>query len=136
MPTIDPTLPARQAIITRLRAETSVTSTAVGQRIYERPPAQPVWPWARYVADFGLTSGSVAIHVFSKAEFTDEASTIMAAIVANLGGALIAMDDGRELHLTYPDAGGSQIIPDAAEQNAHHGIVRFNATIARECAAA
>ena len=81
-------------------------------------------------------SGSVALHVFSKAEFTDQVATIMAAIVTSLGGAVIEMDDGRKMHLTYPEAGGSQIIPDAAEQNAWHGIVRFNATIARECAAA
>lgn len=134
---IDPTLPARQATVSHLRADTGVTSKPIGERIYgERPPSKKTWPWALYVADFGQTGGSIAIHVFSKAKFTDEVAEIMAAIVTSLGAAVIEMDDGRKLHLQYPDFGGSQILSDAAEADAWHGIVRFDAFIPRECAAA
>jgi len=130
----DPTLLARQAIIAHLRSDTAVAATEVGQRIYERPPPQPTWPFALYSADFGQLRGRVALHVFSKTQFTDEVAGIMSAFVTSLGGKRIDMDDGRKLDLIYPDAGGSQILRDAAEADAHHGIVHLDALIARECA--
>lgn len=135
----DPTLLARQAIVTHLRGDTDVTSTDVTEIYGERTPTPPElqWPFARYgQSDFGQTSGRVPIHVFSKKQKTDQLGTIMAAIVESLGGKTLTLDDGRKMRLTYPDAGGSQIIPDAAEASAWHGIVRFDALIVRECAAA
>lgn len=134
----DPTLLARKAIVTHLRDDTVVTSTPVGSRIYgERTPAVLIWPFTRYgQTDFGHTSGRIPLHTFSKSKHTDEVASIMAAIVESLGGKTLTLDDGRKMRLTYPDAGGSQIIADGAEADAWHGIVRLDAVIARECAAA
>jgi hypothetical protein len=135
----DPTLPTRQAIVTHLRADTNVTtlgSPSLGTRIYgERAPGGTLsWPFVRYgQTDMGQLGGPVPIHVFSKKQHTDEAATIMAAIVESLGGKTLELEDGRKIRLNYPDAGGSQIIPDAAEADAWHGIVRFDAFIPRAC---
>lgn len=137
MNAIDPTLPARQEIVTHLRADTNVTTTDVGNRVYgERTPADKEWPFALYEADFGQTDGTVRLHVFSKAKFSDQVAKIMAAMVTSLGGKTLVMPDDRKLRLTYPEANGSQILPDGAEANAWHGIVRFNAFIVLECEAA
>ncbi len=132
---IAPILSLRRAIVTHLRADSTVTSTAVGQRIYgERAPAAPVWPFVRYgqsdaVPGFQITA---PIHVFSKAEYTDEAAEIAEIIGASLSGKVLALDDGRKARLRYA---GHQIIPDAAEASAWHAIVRIEANVIAECAA-
>lgn len=131
----DPTLLVRQATVAHLRADTSVTTTAVGTRIYgERSPSELAWPFVRYgVSAFGQVRGVVTLHAFSKAQYTDEVAAIMAAIVASLGDNPLTLDDGRKLDLVYPEEGGSQIIGDPAEADAWHGIVRFEGYIMREC---
>lgn len=133
----DLTLPTRQAIVAHLRADTDVTDTAMGVRFYgERTPATVAWPFGRYgQTSLGQLGGAIPLHFFSKAQFTDEVATIMAAVVLSLDGKVLTLEGGRKLHLTWPDAGGSQIIPDADEANAWHGIVRLDAAMARECLA-
>lgn len=134
----DLTLPTRRAIVTHLRADTNVAATALGARFYgETTPATLIWPFGRYgQTALGQLGGQVPLHFFSKAQFTDEVAEIMAAVVTSLGDKVLALEDARKLHLIYPDEGGTQIIPDGAEAGAWHGIVRLEARIARECAAA
>lgn len=133
----DISLPLRQAIVTRLRADPNVTAVIPAAQVYgERTPATLTWPFVRYgQSDVGQTSGSVPLHVFSKAEFTDEAATIAAAIVESLDGKRLDLGDGRKADLNWPEAAGTQIIPDGDEADAWHAIVRFNVTVPRTCPA-
>ncbi len=136
----DPTLLVRRAVVTHLRADPTVNtlgSPPLGIRIYgEKAPATLTWPFVRYgQSDFGQTRGVVPIHVFSKASFTDEAAGIAAAIVASLDGRTLELSDSRKITFNWPEVGGTQVIPDAAEASAWHAIVRFDVTIPRLCPA-
>jgi hypothetical protein len=133
---VDPTLPLRQAVIRTLRADDALTALLPAERIYgERSPAELTWPFVRYgQADIGQVGGSLPIHVFSKQQFTDEAASIASAIVDALDGRSLALDGGRKATLTWPEASGTQIIPDSAEADAWHAIIRFDVMIPRACA--
>lgn len=129
-------LPLREAIITALTADESVTDKVPAERVYGmRQPAQTQWPFTRYGQPDSRAAGlgediSVSLHGFSKAAYENECAEIMAALVNSLDGRVLSLDDGSEngvkAHLNWR---GTQIIPDAAEANAWHGIARFDATI-------
>lgn len=139
----DTSLPLRQAVIETLRADTALI--ALGEpalsddRIYGmRAPSKLTWPFVRYGAVDSLpyksqcTDGAVigfTVHSFSKADFEDECAGINAALVTALDGRSIDLDADFEAmaHIRWV---GSQIIPDAAEANAWHGVNRFEATVA------
>lgn len=125
----------RQAIVPLLRADTTLTAIgdpAIGERIYgRRQPAELVWPFVRVsVADEGpLRKGTevrVTVHAFSKAQFDDEAEAMDTAIQTALENAVLELGPGTTAYLTW---GGSQVIPDAAESDAWHGVNSFTATI-------
>lgn len=137
---VAPILGLRKAIITHLRADASVTSLgtpALAARIYgERTPAEKVWPFVRYGQSDALAGYEITapIHVFSKAEFTDEVAQIAEAIGNSLDpddrGLVLVLSDGRLARLRYL---GHQVIPDAAEATAWHAIVRIGANVVKEC---
>lgn len=138
----DPTLPLRQAVVTDLRADAALMALgtpplSTGDRIYgERTPATLVWPFVRYgQADVGQTQARLPLHVFSKSQYTDEVAAIAAGIVARLDGRTLELGDGRRVTFNWPEAGGTQIISDAAEADAWHAIVLFDVTIPRTCPA-
>lgn len=135
----DPTLPLRQAVIAVLRADANLTAKVPADRVYGmRSPATLTWPFTRYgppdTLPFratcldGATIG-FAIHSFSKAQFEDECASINAALSAALDGKALELEGlgGATAHIDWR---GSQILPDAAEADAYHGIVRFEATVA------
>lgn len=130
----DPTLPLRQAIVAHLRADSAMTAVLAADHLHgERTPATVEWPFVRYgQAEIGQTGGFVPLHAFSKATFTDEVATIAAALVASLDGVTLILTDGRKATL---DWGGTQVIPDAAEADAWHAIVRMGVTVPRTCPA-
>jgi hypothetical protein len=127
----------RRATVTRLRADT--TLIAIGtpplsedERIYgRRQPATLVWPFVRVsVADEGpLRKGTVVrltVHAFSKAKFDDECEQINGAIAGSLEDAVIELSPSTKAFISWR---GSQVIPDAAEASAWHGVNSFDATI-------
>jgi hypothetical protein len=125
----------RQAIVTRLRADAdliAIGETPIGERIYgRRQPPQLTWPFLRVsVADEGpLRKGTVVrltVHSFSKAQFDDEAETLNGAIQTSLEGAVVELSASAR---AFIDWRGSQVIPDAAEASAWHGVNSFDATI-------
>lgn len=133
---VAPILGLRRAIVSHLRADATVTALVPAARLYgERVPAEPDWPFMRYgQSDAGPGFEIVApIHVFSKAEFPDEAAEIGEAIGASLENRTLTLGDGRRAHLRWLSG---QIIPDAAEASAWHAIVRIGATVAAECVGA
>lgn len=135
----DTSLPLRQAVIETLRADDDLVALVPEERNYGmRTPASSDWPFTRYGSSDALpfraqcTDGaaiSFTIHSFSKQQFEDEAATINAAVSAALDGATLALGGDFEAtaHIKWT---GSQIIPDAAEAAAWHGINRFEATVA------
>lgn len=130
----DLTLALRTAAITLLQESSGLTARVPAGQIYGmRQPATTEWPFTRYGSpDAGkVGKGSqidFSVHAFSKAAFDDECAAICAEIVEVLDEAI----------LNLPDGGGAraqvawrrtQIIPDAAEASAWHGIVQLRAVI-------
>jgi hypothetical protein len=132
----DPTLPLREAVIQRLRADPDLIALVPEARVYgERSPSELNWPFVRYGQSLiGQTGGTLPIHIFSKQTFTDETAEIADAIVGALDDAALDLGGGRKAVLKWPEDGGTQIIADAAEADAWHGIVRFEVAIPRTCA--
>jgi hypothetical protein len=131
---VAPILGLRRAIVTHLRADTAVTSTAVGSRIYgEKVPAQPTWPFVRYgVSDaqpgFDI---SVPIHIFSKDDFTDDVNGIAERIGNSLDDKVLTLGDGRR---AFPVWAGVRLAGDADEASAWHSTVLFDVRVPRDCA--
>jgi hypothetical protein len=130
----------RQAIIPLLRADADLIAIGTPplsadtdqQRIYgRRQPAILTWPFVRVSnADEGPlrkgTSVRMTIHSFSKAQFDDECEEMNGAIQAVLEDAVLDLSPSVKAYLSWD---GSQVIPDAAEASAWHGVNNFTATI-------
>lgn len=125
----------RRAIVTHLRADSALValgSPALAERIYgPRSPGTLTWPFVRVnVSDEGpLRKGTtirVTVHAFSKAQFDDEVSSINAALTASLEDEVLTLSPGYTAYMRWL---GSQVIPDAAEADAYHGVNSFDATI-------
>lgn len=130
---IAPILGLRRAIVTHLRADTNVTGTSVASRIYgEKAPAPDklIFPFARYGISDAVPGHEIdaPIHVFSKAEFTDDVNAITEAISLSLDGAVLALGDGRKAYVRWS---GTRVVANDAEE--WHAIVGFKATVPRGC---
>lgn len=126
----------RQAAVQRLRADSDITAIgdpAIGARVYgRRQPDELAWPFVRVsVADEGpLRKGTevrLTVHCFSKTAFDDEAETINGAIQASLEDAVLQLSPAWKAFVRWV---GSQVIADASEASAWHGVNTFTATIA------
>jgi hypothetical protein len=129
-----PILALRRAVVTHLRADATVTATAIGSRIHgERAPATPTWPFARYGSSDATPGFEIEapVHVFSKNEFTDDVNAIAEAIGNSLDGAVLALSGGRKAYMTWL---GVRVVGDGTEQSEWHAIVSFRATVPRDCA--
>jgi hypothetical protein len=127
----------RQGIVTTLRADADLTALgspplSQDDRIYgRRTPATPVWPFVRVaVADEGpLRKGTdirLTVHTFSKAQFDDECGTLNGAIQEALEDATLELGPGTTAYVVW---NSSQVLSDAAEADAWHGVNTFTATI-------
>jgi len=135
---IDTSLQLRQAVIETLRADNDVIALVPEDRNYGmRTPAALEWPFTRYGAPDAIPfkgqclDGAVisfTLHNFSKQMFEDECAAINAVQAAKLDGLTIALggDNEADAHIRWV---GAQIVPDAAEASAWHGINRFEATV-------
>lgn len=135
----DTSLPLRQAIVTRLRADADLIAIVPADRNYGmRSPPDSAYPFTRYGSPDaqpflatcmdGATVG-ITIHSFSEADFEDECASINAALASSLDGAVLTLDTAfpAKAHLRWL---GSQIVPDATEASVWHGINRFEAAVA------
>lgn len=93
------------------------------------------WPFTRYGSPDARSfkaqclDGSivdVTMHVFSKDTFEDECATILAALSASLDGLVLMLTGGVRAHVRWKS---SQIIPDASEASAWHGLAHIEATV-------
>lgn len=128
-------LSLRQATVQSLRADADLIGLgdpAVAGRIYgKRQPPELTWPFVRCsVADEGPlrlgTEVRLTIHTFSKAEFDDECEQLNIAVQTWGENRALDLTGGRKAYISWV---GSQVIPDAAEASAWHGVNSFTATI-------
>lgn len=129
---VAPILDLRKAIVTHLLADSTVTSTAVDERIYgERAPANPVFPFVRYGVSDAVPGHEISapIHVFSKSAFTDDVNAIAKAIADSLDEQVLTLGDGRKAYLSWA---GLRVVggTDASEW---HAIVTITASVPRGC---
>lgn len=98
-----------------------------------RSPAKVSWPFTRYGSPSSIPflaqciDGSTikfTIHAFSKTQFEDEVAAINAALSAALDSAVLDIGNGRKARIRWI---ASQILPDAAEADAYHGVNSFEA---------
>ena len=131
----DTSLALRQAVIATLRGNGQLTAIVPAARNYGmRSPAEPTWPFTRYGAPDalplraqcldGATIG-FSVHGFSNEQFEDECANINAAVSAALDDKVLDLG-GPKAHVIWR---GSQIVADAAEADAWHGINRFEAAV-------
>jgi hypothetical protein len=130
----------RRTIVPRLRADADLiaigdpplSDDAETRRIYgRRSPAELTWPFLRVSIpdEVPLRKGTqirVTVHTFSKAQFDDEVEALNAAVQAGLEDAVLELSPATKAFVSWIN---SQVIPDAAEANAWHGLNSFNATI-------
>jgi hypothetical protein len=132
----------RQVIVAALRADAeliaigetpiSAVDEAGNIRIYgRRSPAVLIWPFLRVsIADEGPlrlgTEPRVTVHTFSKAQYDDEVETLNGRVQTILEGKVMELSSAAKAYVTWIS---SQVIPDAAEADAWHGLNSFTATI-------
>ena len=130
-----PILLMRRAVVAHLRADAVVTSLLPSGRIYgERPESNAVRPFMRYGMSDSVPGYDVTapLHIFSGSDFTDEIARIIEEIQASLDGAVLTLESGEKIYMRVTS---TRIIPDAAEQNAWHGVVTVKGHIPRDCTA-
>jgi hypothetical protein len=130
----------RRAIVPRLRADADLIALgdpALGAdpaniRIYgRRTPATLIWPFVRVnLADEGpLRKGTtvrLTVHTFSKAQFDDECEQLNGGVQTALEDAVLELSPAVKAYLTWVS---SQVLEDAAEADAWHGLNSFDAAI-------
>ncbi len=141
---VDHNLQLRRAILPMLKAESVIASLTGGRVFSEAPKALPAFPFIRYgnsdgtPTEWSCTEGSenvVTIHVFSRADGTDECARLRKAVVRALdqktrqlevdsdtGGAATAID----MQVTFMPA----IFRDTDDASAWHGVVNLAVTVA------
>lgn len=132
----DLSLPLREAIVTHLKDDGVFTALVPAGSIHGmRQPADATWPFTRYGSPdtrsfkASCIDGSivdVTLHVFSKDTFEDECAQILAGMSSSLDGAVLTLTGGHRAHVRWKS---SQIIPDASEASAWHGLAHIEATI-------
>lgn len=143
---VDHNLQLRRAILPMLKAETVIASLTAGRVYSEAPPSLPDYPFIRYgnsdgtPTEWSCTEGSenaVTIHIFSKADGTDEVTRLRKAVVRALDGKT------RQLEAD-PDTGATAtavdmtvaflpaIFRDGDDAASWHGVVNLNVTVAED----
>jgi hypothetical protein len=125
----------RRAAVEFLRSDAeliAIGDTPVDDRIYSRrTPATLTWPFLRVAnADEGpLRKGTdvrLTVHTFSKAQFDDECETLNSTVQEALEDATLQLSPATTAYIVW---NASQVVQDAAEADAWHGINTFTATI-------
>jgi hypothetical protein len=125
----------RQGIVQFLRSDPDlilIGDTPLADRIYgRRTPATLTWPFVRVsLADEGpLRKGTdirVTVHTFSKMQFDDECEALNAAVQKALEDTALELGPSTTAYVVW---NASQVVEDAAEADAYHGINTFTATI-------
>lgn len=139
--TLDPSLSVRGKIIAALKGDTQLNAIVPASRIYPgKTPASPTFPFIRVpmligtVAELDGGSGSEqagVIHNFTKLSAGAPDPEAQAATINRHIIRIISqiddtpLDDGESIGVHVAQ---TQIIEDAAEADAYHGIVSIRAT--------
>ena len=104
---LDPDRALQAAVLTRLRADASLTALLAG-RIYDEPPASPLYPYVTLgraeTRPWGGVDGEGVEHAItltcvSRFGGAEEAKAVVAALRASLHGAEFALTDHRLVNL-------------------------------------
>lgn len=131
-----PILALRRSIVAHLKADATVVAVLPAARQFGERSTAGSWPFSRVGELEGEPGHEIvgAIHVFSKAEFTDEVWLILERIGESLDSAVLYLGDapgeGPKANLELVR---TRVIPDAAEQSAWHGIATIRARVERDC---
>ncbi len=131
----DPSLALREAVVTKLRTVSALTT--ITERIYGEQPSDtlPERPFTRYGVDLITPIASACgdgadvefpIHSFSTAKYTDQVRQMNAAVATGLDGLVLTLEGGMRATLVWL---GSTVNRDAGDPTAWHGIARFRATV-------
>lgn len=125
----DDTLELRRAIVSRLKADNTVT--ALTPRIYGRDvPANPVWPFVRYgvpdtrpfeASGYGGSDSAITVHAFAKGPDETGTATLAAAIVESLSADTLPLADG--ITLVSLDWTRTQILEEGDD---FHAVIEFS----------
>lgn len=133
-----PILETRQAIVVHLKADVTIAPALLpAAQIFGERSEDLGWPFIRCDSFDALPGHEIegVIHVFSKADFTDETATILKRIGDSLDSKVLYLgDEPFEGAKANVELRRTRIIPDAAEQGAWHGMAFIRATVARDCA--
>lgn len=139
----DPSLPLREAVVTKLKTVSALIAITTAAKVYGEQPSDtlPERPFCRYgddlVTPLPSSCGNGAevefpIHSFSTKKYTDQVRQMNAIIADALGGAepdhslALTLEGGETATLVWL---GSTVTRDAGDPTAWHGIARFRATI-------
>jgi hypothetical protein len=128
---LDPDRALQAAVLTRLRADTSLTALLAG-RIYDEPPASPVYPYVTIgrseTKPWGGVDGEGVEHALtltcvSRFGGAEEAKAVTAGLRACLHGADFALTDHRLVNLRAAFAD----VFRASDWRSTYGILRVRA---------
>jgi hypothetical protein len=128
---LDPDRALQAAVLTRLRADVSLTALLAG-RIYDEPPASPVYPYVTIgrseTRPWGGVDGEGVEHALtltcvSRFGGAEEAKAVTAALRASLHGADFALTDHRLVNLRAAFAD----VFRASDWRSTYGILRVRA---------
>jgi hypothetical protein len=128
---LDPDRALQGAVLTRLRADTSLSALLAG-RIYDEPPASPVYPYVTIgrseTRPWGGVDGEGVEHALtltcvSRFGGAEEAKAVTAALRASLHGADFALTDHKLVNLRAAFAD----VFRASDWRSTYGILRVRA---------
>lgn len=130
----EPSLELQGSVVSTLK-NTGAVSALIGQRVYDKPPAGPTFPYATVGDDQVLQDhaecleGSVEInsniHVWSRAIGKVEAKKIAGAIVTALNGSVLSVNGYRLVSIQHTDTRHL----DDPDGITSHSVVSFRALI-------
>lgn len=130
----EPSLALQGALVSCFKAD-SALSALIGTRIYDRVPADPVFPYIRVGDDQIVADGAdcfdesvevfATIHVFSRAVGKPEAKNIAGAVVAAIRSATLTLSGYSLCDIEHQ---GTRYLDDP-DTLTTHGVVTFHAMI-------
>lgn len=143
---VDHALQLRRGILPMLKADPVIAAMTSGRVFSEAPPSLPAFPFIRYggsdgtPTEWSCAEGSenvVTVHVFSRANGTDEVTRLRRAVVRALDGKTRQLevdtdtgDSATAIDMTV--TGLPAIFRDSDDIQAWHGVVTLAVTVAED----
>ena len=122
-------LELQRTIAVRLRADATLV-VIIGARVYDQPPANPVFPYVTLGEDQTLpdrgyeyegSDVTLTIHTWSRAQGFPQSKIMLDAIRASLSGAPLVLTGHRLVNLEFEE---SRVLRDT-DPTITHGVITF-----------